>query len=98
MHPLPGLPELETLLADMAARPAGPLVRRLARQPGQKEARWTQLLTGEPVAGEISAPPEPLTVAVTLPPEAEKRLATLEAEVAQLRAELTRLRAALGES
>jgi uncharacterized protein YceH (UPF0502 family) len=81
---------------------AEPLVRKLVRQPGQKEARWAQLLTGEPSGEETPLAEdgrEPLKVAVamTLPPEAETRLAALETEVATLKAELARLRQALGE-
>lgn len=89
--------EIEAVLQELANRPAGALVRRLPRQTGQKEARWVQLLTGEPAAL-AEAGPEPLTVTLTLPPEVERRLAALEAEVARLRSELARLRGALGES
>ncbi len=96
MHQLAAA-EIEALLLELAARPAGALVRRLQRQPGQKEARWAQLLTGEP-ATVSEAGAGPLTVALTLPPEVERRLATLEAEVVQLRGELARLRGALGEN
>ena len=79
----------------------------LPRQPGQKEARWAQSLTGEPTPGSApaaippapaaSTPAAPLTAVVQLPPEAETRFAALEAEVARLAAELDRLRRALGE-
>ncbi len=94
---MPDLAEIETLLVELEARPSGALVHKLARQPGQKEARWAQRLTGEVVAtaGNEAAP---LTVSFALPPEAERRLAALEAEVVQLRTELTKLRSALGES
>lgn len=93
MQPMPDAAEIEAVLQDFASRPL-PLVRLLPRQAGQKEARWAQLLTGEPASPE--AGPEPLTVAVALPPEAEQRLAALEAEVAELRAQIASLRAALG--
>jgi uncharacterized protein YceH (UPF0502 family) len=95
LHPMPAAGEFELLLAELAGRPAGALVRKLPRQPGQKEARWVQLLTGEP-ALESGAGTEPVTVTMTLPPEAERRLAALESELGQLRAELVELKKALG--
>jgi len=92
---MPEPEEIEAMLADLAGRPSGAIVRKLPRQPGQKEARWVQLLTGEP-AVEPAAAPTPLTVNYTLPPEVEQRLAALEAEVTALRAEVGALRKALG--
>jgi uncharacterized protein len=97
LHPLPDLAEIEAMLADLATRAPAALVTKLSRVPGQKEARWAQLLGGEPAAAEAGAPGEPLKVSLVLPPEAERRIATLEAEVARLASELMRLRAALGE-
>jgi uncharacterized protein YceH (UPF0502 family) len=98
MCPMPDMAGIETILAELAERPSGALVRKLPRQPGQKEARWAQLLTGEPAAeSSVESPATPVTVKVTLPPEAESRLASLEAEVADLRAEVDRLRKSLGE-
>ena len=86
------------MLAELATRAPAPLVIKLARVPGQKEARWTQLLGGEPAAGEAAAAvAEPLKVSLVLPPEVERRIAALEAEVVRLSSELTRLRSALGE-
>jgi uncharacterized protein len=96
----PSIPDaagIELLLADLAARPSGGLVQKLPRQPGQKEARWAQRLTGD-AATTPTSEPAPMTVALTLPHEAEKRFAALEAEVVHLRAELAKLKAALGES
>ncbi|MFT3782603.1 MAG: YceH family protein [Nibricoccus sp.] len=94
---MPELAEIEAILIDLAARPSGGLVQKLARLPGQKEARWAQRLTGDASAA-VSNESAPMTVSLTLPPEAEKRFAALETEVAQLRAELAKLRSALGES
>ncbi|MDF3058601.1 MAG: hypothetical protein K0R17_2816 [Rariglobus sp.] len=96
LHAMPAAAEFEDLLAELAGRASGALMRKLPRQPGQKEARWVQLLTGEP-ALEAGGGAEPVTVTMTLPPEVERRLAALEAEVGQLRAELTELRKSLGE-
>lgn len=108
MTAMPSVDEIETLLNELAQRPSGALTRKLARQPGQKEARWTQLLTGEPalvspatesgtsVSGAGSREPLAVSVSVALPPEAEKRIAALEADVAQLKEELAKLRGALG--
>jgi len=94
--PMPDLAELETLLSELAARPSGGLVQKLARQAGQKEARWAQRLTGDtPIT--LGSETAPLTVSFALPPEVERRLAALEAEVVQLRAEHASLRRALGE-
>lgn len=107
MTPLPDVAAVDAALARLSERPAGPLVLKLERQPGQKEARWAQLLTGEPpaqtvgtgggsVASHDTGPAEPLKVAITLPPEAETRFAALEAEVGRLREEVVKLRQALG--
>ena len=45
MHNFSGLSEVETTLEELASREE-PLVLRLERQPGQKEARYGQLLSG----------------------------------------------------
>ena len=49
--------EVEAILQDLAVRPAGALVRRMQRQPGQKELRWAQLLTGEPSTAAVGESP-----------------------------------------
>lgn len=95
--PMPDLAELESILADLAARPSGGLVQKLPRQTGQKEARWMQRLAGD-VPTTTANEPAPMTVSFALPPEAEKRFAALEAEVVHLCAELAKLKASLGES
>lgn len=91
--------EVEAILQELAARPSGGLVRRMPRQPGQKELRWVQLLTGEPVpsvAGEL--PVASVAPATATPSGLETRVTALETEIAQLRGELAALRKSLGES
>jgi uncharacterized protein len=104
MHLFGDVGAVDEALTRLAGRPAGALVVRLARQIGRKEARWAQLLTGEPTqatstaTGDTSeaAPHEPLRVEMRLPAEVEARFAALEAEVARLRAALDDLRRQLG--
>jgi uncharacterized protein YceH (UPF0502 family) len=60
-------------------------VRRLPRQSGFKEARWAQLLAGEPEPGE-----EPPALEAQAP--SRDRLAALEAQVAELRREFDEFR------
>jgi uncharacterized protein len=43
------LEETERVLDKLAEWPDGPLAMKLPRQPGQKESRFAQLLSGEPV-------------------------------------------------
>jgi hypothetical protein len=77
------LEETERVLEKMAELPGGPMARKLPRMPGQKEARYAQLLTGEPAAeaeAEGGAAPAP------------GRVTQLEGEVAALRSELAELR------
>jgi hypothetical protein len=77
LYPFGSGEELEAALEALAGRE---LVRRLERRPGQKEARYVQLLGGgageAPEAAASAAPADPL----------EERVARLEAEVAELRA------------
>ncbi len=91
--------DVEAILQEMAARSSGALARRLARQPGQKESRWTQLLTGEPVsAAGTELPVVPVSATAIVAPGLESRVAVLEAEIAQLRDELAALKKSLGEN
>ena len=72
-----------------------PLVRILPHSPGQKERRYVQLLSGEPVAEEAGS-----TVAESPysssqnpgAPQSKSRMDLLEAEVSALKAELAALR------
>jgi uncharacterized protein YceH (UPF0502 family) len=99
-----GVDAVETLLGELAVRAGGGLVQKLARQPGQKEARWAQRIAEEVTgagsgagAGVGESGSVPLTVALTIPPEVAQRLSALETEVRELRAEMSALRKSLGD-
>jgi uncharacterized protein YceH (UPF0502 family) len=105
MQAMPELAEVEQVVASLVEKEAGELVRKLPRQPGQKEPRWVHLLGGEPVAesvsvatSESSEPGLPEDSAPVGPVERglAARVDALAAEVATLRADLAALRASLG--
>lgn len=79
-------PSVDQVLEALLARDSGSLVSRLARQPGQKEVRYAQLLGG-PVLDALSPsgmePRAPTAERVAL----ETRVHALEQELAALRAE-----------
>jgi uncharacterized protein len=89
MHPFGDLAEVESVLDHLPE-----LVTKLPRRPGEKEARYAHLLSGEPpvpappaasAATELSTPTAP-------PPMQTSRISALEAEIAQLRRELEDLK------
>ena len=87
---------MEATLNGLAARSPSPLVTRLPRQPGQKEARYAHLLSGDV---KIDAEPAPPPQAVEFVSETDHVLAlqrmvviALQTEVASLRAEVAELR------
>lgn len=82
------LEETERVLEKMAEWPAGPMAKKLARQPGQKEARYAHLLCGEPVEAEADG---------AQPMQSGGRMAQLEAEVAALKTEVADLNRRLSE-
>lgn len=88
------LEEVEATLNVLATRSPAPLVMRLARQPGQKEARFAHLLSGEPKIDLSAGDATPSRPDVA--PE-DDRLSTLERTVQALHAEVGALRAELGE-
>ena len=83
MHDFDSLDAVEQVLHALATREA-PFVVELERQPGQKEARYAHLLSGEPVI-------EPTVVTGSL---SGSRLDQLEEEMLSLREELETLRTA----
>jgi hypothetical protein len=78
------LAETETVLDKLADWPGGALIAKLARQPGQKEARFAHLLCGTPAAESSAA------AAGTEPPIG--RVAQLEQDMHELRAEFDELK------
>jgi len=96
LYGMPAPAEVEALLVKLSERAGGPLVCKLARQVGQKEARWAHLLSGEPASGDGEAEAEVIKVTMAIPPEVEQRLNALEAEVSELKAALADLRRELG--
>lgn len=78
------LAETESVLEKLADWPDGALVKKLNRQPGQKEARYAHLLSGEPADipaqdGHAVAPPA-------------TKVAQLEADLGRLRADFEELK------
>jgi uncharacterized protein YceH (UPF0502 family) len=85
-----GVGAVERDLARLSALPE-PLVARLARRPGQKEDRWTQLLMAGVIVTDIDDTPAATVAAGPAGPDPH----SLSAEVAALRVEVADLRAAL---
>lgn len=84
----PSLDDVEATLNRLIARSPSPLVSRLPRQPGQKEARYVHLLSGMSDARHEAQ--------VDVPAESD-RFADLESIVESLRREVADLRSELGD-
>ena len=91
------LAEVEATLEALIARDEQPLVSRLPRQTGQKEARFAHLLSGEPVVAEQQHGAPPTEPAMREARADNERVARLEAEVEALRREVTELRQQLDD-
>jgi uncharacterized protein YceH (UPF0502 family) len=93
LAPLHDVTEVETALEDLATRPDGPFVARLAREPGRRESRYMHLFSGEapPDAGDSVESPQRSAAVGT--PGLGERVAALEAAVAALREEMESLKA-----
>jgi uncharacterized protein YceH (UPF0502 family) len=88
MHPFGDLAEVESVIDRMPE-----LIAKLPRRPGEKEARYAHLLSGEPP---VSAPSPASAASLTGPapgaPPSQSRIGALEDEIAQLRRELEDLK------
>ncbi|MBI2313990.1 MAG: YceH family protein [Betaproteobacteria bacterium] len=102
LHKFSDISSVEGFLHELAERPAGPLVVELPRQPGARENRWAQCLTGAPApeapsaAGSATEAGSDITVGELAALKAN--VARIEGEVSVLRELLTRLCAELGVS
>lgn len=83
MHPFGDLAEVESVIDHMPE-----LITKLPRRPGEKEARYAHLLSGEPPVSAVPAP----SAAIPQVPLPTDSMMALEAEVARLRGELEELK------
>ena len=90
MHAFGSTEEVERVLDGLADRPE-PLVTRLERQPGRKEARYADALVPRDV------PPPQVPAAGGRDDASPSEVETLRAEVEALREEVAELRAAVSE-
>jgi uncharacterized protein YceH (UPF0502 family) len=90
MHEFSDLREVEETLDGLTHRDE-PLVTKLPRQAGRKEARYAHLLSGQPVV-EDEAEGQPLAAAPRTRAGESERVARLEAEVERLSGELAEMR------
>ena len=84
LYEFSGLEEVESTLNSLISREPDPLVTRLPRQPGQKEARYAHLLSGEVSIDTIQEEVAPARSRGG----ASDRVAALEAEVETLKAQV----------
>lgn len=99
MHNFADTSSVEAFLDELAERPAGALVARLARLPGARENRWMHLLSGD--APQAVAALDAPTVAIDPTGDVaalRAQVGRLEGEVMALKATVARLCAELGVS
>jgi uncharacterized protein YceH (UPF0502 family) len=90
MHPFDDLGQVQSTLQKLAQHEP-PLVKLLPRQPGTKEARYLQLLSGDVQSTTPGVATE--SAAAAAPKSADgERIARLESEVAALQSEVAALK------
>jgi len=95
LHKFETVNEVEDTLRDMAAH-SEPLVRELARRPGQKEARWAHLAGGAVADDEPVLGPRSSVLGLETGEPLSARVASLEQRVEELSAKLDQLLKTLG--
>ncbi len=92
LYEFSGLEEVESTLNSLILREPDPLVTRLNRQPGQKEARFAHLLSGAVSIDAIQEEAAPARSRGRGADGHSDRMSALEAEVETLRGEVMALR------
>ncbi|HEX8921292.1 MAG TPA: YceH family protein [Pyrinomonadaceae bacterium] len=93
----PSLAEVEETLNSLGTRESEPLIVKLPRQPGQKEARYAHLLAGDVSADYLTEEASSEHRSAISSRAGGGRMGTLEAEVEALKAEVSELRLRLEE-
>ncbi|HUD25000.1 MAG TPA: DUF480 domain-containing protein [Burkholderiaceae bacterium] len=104
LHRFADISSVEGFLDELGSRPeeqGGPLVKRLSRRPGEREARWMHCLSGTPT--DEAAPAEahalgPADLSASELAALKAHVGRLEDELAQLRARFEKLTRELGVS
>jgi len=86
--------EAEAALDGLAAREDGPFVLRLAREPGKRESRYAHLFSGAP-ADESECESRPFAAAAPAAGAGDERMDRLERRMAELEAEVAELKQSL---
>jgi uncharacterized protein len=93
LAPFADLAAIEATLEQLAKRSDGPFVRRLARQPGAREARYAQLFSELPAAGEVAEAEEVAEPGAGAAPGLATRVRELELAVEALKQQVAALQA-----
>jgi uncharacterized protein YceH (UPF0502 family) len=91
-----GLPQVEEALQTLIQNDQGPLIVKLPRQAGHKEARYAHLIAGEVEIEESEPAMDRGAAALTARP-ANDRIVRLEEQVEALKQEISELRQALAD-
>jgi uncharacterized protein YceH (UPF0502 family) len=94
LHKFGDILAVEAFLHELAERGEGALVRELPRQPGSRETRWAQLVSGEPVI--LMPAPVPSHEAIAGADALSlSELVTMKAQIDQLQSEIATLKETL---